>query len=180
LAVSFVRPELVERLRPWREALLWGAVLAVGVLFVMRGIQSGGVLLVAFGLVLSVAGGGLVVTERRRRRMQGQAPDEGVVTIEEARIGYFGPRSGGFLDLDALERVEILTDGQRPTWRLVGQGEDALRIPIGARGAEGIYDALAAFASLDEEALHAALATRRPGRFPVWVRAEEPPRLRLP
>jgi hypothetical protein len=179
--MSFVRPDLVARLRPWREVLLWGAVLSAGLWLVVRGVQAGAVLVFALGVVLAVAGGGLVVTGLRRRRLQGQVPDEGVVAIEEARIGYLGPRSGGFLDLDSLERVEIVTDGQRPAWRLVGQGEDALRIPIGARGAEGIYDALAGFVALDEEALHAALSTRRPGRFPVWVRAEvAPPRLRLP
>jgi hypothetical protein len=97
-----------------------------------------------------------------------------VVLIKEGRIGYLGPRGGGFLDLDELVRVEIVTDGRRAAWGLADEHGGALRIPVGARGAEAIYDALGAFVRLDDEALKAALATRASGRFPVWVREPQP------
>jgi hypothetical protein len=173
--VSFVRPELVERVRPYRETLLWGGAAVVGVLLVLRGAVQGGWLAVAAGVLMAGAGGALVVTAERRRRLQGRVPEEGVVAISEARIGYLGPRGGGYVDLDGLESVEIVTDGGRAAWRLVGWDGQSLRIPIGARGAEGIYDTLAAFVALDEDTLRAALATRQTGRFPVWERLDAPP-----
>jgi hypothetical protein len=173
--VSFVRPELVERVRPYRESLVWGAILLLGVLLVLRGAAQGAWLALALGVVMAGTGGALVVTAERRRRVQGRVPDEGVVAISEARIGYMGPRGGGYVDLDGLESVEIVTDGGRAAWRLTGGDGTNLRIPMGARGAEGIYDALAAFVALDEDTLRAALGTRQTGRFPVWERLEEAP-----
>lgn len=178
--MSFVRPELAARLRPWREAMLWSAGSLAGLWLAWQGWAGSALLLLLFGLLLAAVSAALLVTELRRRRLRGQEPAEGVVTVEEARIGYFGPRGGGFIDLDELVRVEILTDGSRPSWRLEEQGGASLRIPVGARGAENVYDALAPFARLDEEALHAALATRHSGRFPVWVSLEPRPLDRLP
>ena len=173
--MSFVRPELAERVRPWRETAAWAATLVFGLLLLWRGLSQGAWLLVAFGLLLALAGGALVVTAERRRRLQGQVPDEGVVAISEGRIGYMGPRGGGYVDLGGLDRVEIVTDGGRAAWRLVARDGASLRIPMGARGAENIYDALAAFVALDEDTLRAALATRQTGRFPVWERLGAPP-----
>jgi hypothetical protein len=173
--MSFVRPELVERLRPWRETAIWGGVLMLGLLLLARGIASGGLLVGTIGLIVAASGAGLTLATLRRMRLAGQAPDEGVVMIREARIGYFGPRGGGFLDLDGLERVEMATDGQRQHWELAAEGGKTLRIPVGASGAEGLYDALAAFARLDEDALKAALASRRAARFPIWTRSDPVP-----
>jgi hypothetical protein len=168
--MSFVRPELVERLRPWSETLLWGAVAGLGLLFLGQGVQAGALLPLMVGLLLMGGGGIFLVAALKRRPLQGQAADEGVVQVQEARIGYFGPRGGGFVDLGAIERVDMVTDGQRAAWWLQDAEGVPLRIPVGARGAERIYDALAAAVPLDEEALKAALATRQPARFPLWVR----------
>jgi hypothetical protein len=178
--MSFVRTELAARLRPWREALVWAAGSAAGAWLAWQGWATGAILLLLFGLLLVAVSVSLLVTELRRRRLRGQEPAEGMVVVEEARIGYFGPRGGGFIDLDALARVEIMTDGSKPAWRLEESGGASLRIPVGARGAEDVYDALAPFARLDEEALHTALATRRSGRFPVWVSLEHGTLERLP
>jgi hypothetical protein len=38
--VSFVRPELAERLRPWREHALWAAGTAVGLWLMWRGVRG--------------------------------------------------------------------------------------------------------------------------------------------
>lgn len=178
--MSFIRPELAIRLRLWREPIIWGLTLAAGLALMWRGWHGGALLALVGGFLLAGAGLGLLVTTLRRMRLQGVMPDEGVVLVREARIAYLGPRGGGFIDLDGLARVEIVTDGQRPAWWLTAEDGAALRVPLGARGAEGLYDALSAFAALDDEALQTALATRRAGRFPVWVRAETARLERLP
>src|SRR5690606_1858206 len=180
LAMSFVRPELAARMRPWREVLVWGAGMAGGIWLVWHGLRAGALHLLAFGVVAGIASGGLLVAALRRRRLTGLPPAEGVVSVREARIGYLGPRGGGFVDLGDLRRVDIVTDGRRQMWQLETADGNALRVPFGARGAEAIYDALAALVEIDEEALHAALATRRAGRFPVWVRVPDATLGRLP
>lgn len=178
--MSFVRPELAARIRPWREVLVWGAGMAGGIWLVWHGWRAGALHLLAFGVVAGIASGGLLVAALRRRRLTGLPPAEGVVLVREARIGYLGPRGGGFVDLGDLRRVDIVTDGRRQMWQLETADGNALRVPFGARGAEAIYDALAALVEIDEEALHAALATRRAGRFPVWVRVPDATLGRLP
>jgi hypothetical protein len=41
--VSIVRSELAQRLTRWREVIVWGAVLAVGLALVVRGLSPGAV-----------------------------------------------------------------------------------------------------------------------------------------
>ena len=179
--MSFVRPELVARLKPWREAIVWGAGVLCGVALMWRGIRAPAALPLVAGFLIGGARLGLLGAALRRMRLRAAAHDEGVVLIKEGRIGYLGPRGGGFLDLDELLRIDIVTDGSRAAWSLADLHGGALRIPLGARGADAIYDALGPFAQLDDEALRAGLATRRAGRFPVWERAAgQAPLERLP
>jgi hypothetical protein len=168
--VSFVRPEIVERLRPWRESLIWGAGVAVGLGLMWLGLRGWSFVALGSGFLLAGASLGLLLSALRRHRLRAVAPDEGMVLIKEGRIGYLGPRGGGFLDLDELLRIDIVSDGHRAAWSLADLHGGALRIPVGARGADAIYDALGPFAQLDDEALTAGLTTRRAGRFPVWER----------
>lgn len=178
--MSFVRPELAERIRPWREVIVWGAGVIWGLWLIWRGGRTGALHLLAFGVFVVFASGGFLVAALRRRRLTGLPPAEGVVSVREARIGYLGPRGGGYVDLDDLRRVDIVTDGRRQMWQFETAEGEALRVPVGARGAEAIYDALAALVEIDEEALHSALATRQAGRFPVWVRMADHTLGRLP
>lgn len=172
--MSFVRAELIERLRVWREAILWGAGLAVGLGLTWQGVRGWSALAFVAGFLIAGACLGLLVASLRRARLRAAAPGEGVVLIKEGRIGYLGPRSGGFLDLDEIVRIEIVSDGQRAAWGLADEHGARLTIPVGARGADAIYDALGRFARIDEEALQAGLVARRAGRVPVWVREGAP------
>jgi hypothetical protein len=171
--VSFVRAELAARLKPWREAAVWAAGLAFGVWLMLEGVRGWAPLPLVSGFVLGGASLGLLLAALRRIRLRAATPDEGLVLIKEGRIGYLGPRGGGFLDLDELRVVDIVSDGRRAAWSLGDVHGEALRIPMGARGADAIYDALGPFAQLDDEALRAGMATRQPGRFPLWQRPAE-------
>lgn len=168
--MSLVRPELTERLRPWREVILWAVGLILGLALVWRGLQGWSALAFMAGFLIAGASLGFLVAALRRVRLRASAPGEGVVLIKEGRIGYLGPRTGGFLDLDEIVRIEIVSNGHRVAWGLADQHGARLTIPVGARGAEAIYDALARFARIDDEALRAGLVARRAGRIPVWVR----------
>jgi hypothetical protein len=152
------------------ETLIWGSAIAIGTLVSLRGITVWNPLAMALGSFLAILAFSLLVGSLRRARLRTLSPGEGVVQIAEGRIGYFGPRTGGFVDLAALARIDIVTDGSRAAWWLHEANGNALRIPVGATGSDGLYDMLASALEMDEEAIGAALASRLPQRFPVWVR----------
>lgn len=160
---GFVRPEAAARLRRWREPALWALVLAAGIWLVWQGYRGLAPLTFALGLAALVAGAGLLRPALRRLRLAA-APAAGVVGIDEARIGYFAPTGGGFVDLPALVAVDV-RGGPSRAWIL--HGEDAvLTIPFGARGAEALHDALSALPGIDLD----AAAMPRGGIRRIWSR----------
>ena len=174
--MSFVRPELAHRLHRWREPIGWGSVLALGLLLTWSGYVRLDPLLFAGGLVLAAAGIGLLRPAVRRVRLVSEFPDEGVVVIDEARIAYLGPRQGGVVDLPSVVRVEIVTRPHVATasahaWVISAEDGTRLTIPLGAEGAERLFDALSPLPGIDFDAGVAAVAARGPGRTVVWRKA---------
>jgi hypothetical protein len=173
--VSFLRPELAARLRLWREPLAWAALLAVGLWLVWQGYSRLAPLPFAAGLVFVAAGAALLRPALRRMRLHAEL-GQGVVVIDEARIAYFGPRGGGFVDLPSIVRVEIVTRPHVPpdsahAWVMTAEDGTRLIVPLGAEGADRLFDALSPLPGIDFDAGAAAVAARRPGRATVWRKA---------
>jgi hypothetical protein len=174
--MSFVRPELVARVRIWAEPITWGAVLVLGLWMAWHGYRRLDLLAFSLGLVLTATGIGLLRGAVRRVRLRGGAMGEGVVVIDEARIAYFGPRDGGFVDLPAIARVEIVTRPHVPpasahAWVIATDDGSRLVIPLGAQGADRLLDALSPLPGIDFDAGAAAVAAHRAGRALVWKKA---------
>ena len=174
-ALSFLRPELAERLRRWREAIAWGALLAAGLWMVLAGLSPVAPLLLVAGGLAALAGAALLTAALRRIAFGTDGPAEGVVDIDEGRIAYLGPLGGGFVDMGSVARVELVTRphlliGAGHAWVLSADDGTRLTIPLGARGADRLPDALSPLPGLDLAAGAAALASRRPGRVLVWAR----------
>lgn len=183
--MSFIRPELAARLRLWREPMVWSVLLAAGLWLIWRGYRGLEPLSFVAGLIFAAAGLGLLRAANRRLRLRPDEAGEGVVVIDEARIGYMGPRDGGVVDLPALIRVEIVTRPHLPAtsahaWVLSAEDGTRLTIPLGARGAEGLFDALSPLPGIDFDAGGAALAVAGPARTLVWSRPRTPDMRRLP
>ena len=174
--MSFVRPELAARLRRWREPLVWGALLVFGAWLAWRGYAALAPLPFVAGLLAGAAGLGLLQAAVRRLRLSAETMDEGVVVIDEARIAYLGPRQGGVVDLPAVVRVEIVTRPHMPTdsahaWVITAEDETRLIIPLGARGAEALLDALTLLPGIDFDAGVAVVTGGGAGRTTVWKKA---------
>jgi hypothetical protein len=174
--MSFVRPELAERLRFWREPITWGALLAIGAGLVWHGYARLAPLSFALGLACAATGLALLRPSLRRLRLMRGVPGEGVVVIDEARIAYFGPRHGGFVDLPAVTRVEIVTRPHVPSasahaWVITTEDGTRLSIPVGAEGADRLLDALSPLPGIDFDAGVEAVAAPGPGRTLVWKKA---------
>ena len=100
--MSFLRPELAEALVRRREALVWGAALALGLGLLWRGYARVEPLSFVVGIAVALAGFALLRGALARMRLAGAAAAPGVVVVDEGRIGLLGPAGGGFVDLPAL------------------------------------------------------------------------------
>ncbi|KPP84028.1 MAG: hypothetical protein HLUCCA08_00805 [Rhodobacteraceae bacterium HLUCCA08] len=168
-----IRPELRTQLHRWREALIGIGISGLGLWLVLRGHG----LVVWLGGVVILLGGALALAGLQMGRFRGSGEGPGVVTIDERRVAYFGPLSGGVADLDLLARLELLPDG--PAWRLTAENGEMLDIPTDARGAERLLDVFAALPGLRIERLLSALNAPGDTSTLLWRRPDQVPRPRL-
>lgn len=173
--MSFIRPEVVAAAHRWREALIGGGAVAIGL---WGGVAAGGVLgwlswaLALIGCAVAATG-----VQRGRFRVAGDGP--GVVDVTEGRIAYFGPLTGGAVDLAALEEVALDRSGRPAHWQLTVPGEAPLFVPVTAAGADALLDAFAQLPRFPTERALRALNAAGGGATIIWRRAgaREPTRL---
>ncbi|MEM7488563.1 MAG: hypothetical protein AAF390_05505 [Pseudomonadota bacterium] len=168
-----IRPEAAATLARWRDVLIGGAALVAGATLLAT--SSG--LSILFGLALLAVGGVLSLAGLRRARFRTGAQGPGIVRVDEGRILYMGPITGGMVALDDLAEVALdrTADGAA-AWHLVPGDGPALEIPEGAEGSDALLDALAPLPGLDGGVMVRAVQGRGPGRITVWRRD---PRLAL-
>ena len=172
--MGFVRPEIAAGFRRWREAIVWAALLALGLWLVWQGYRALALVTFVVGLAAAATGASLLHAAVRRVRLRGEL-GEGVVVVDEARIAYFGTRGGGVVDVPAIVRVEIVSRPHVPpdsvhAWVLTAEDGVRLVVPLGARGADALFDALSPLPGIDFDAAAAAVAAPGPGRATVWDR----------
>lgn len=151
--MSFVRPELIRSLHRNRELL---AALAVSVLGLWIGTR-GGWLMAGLGGVMVLGGAGLALTAFRRLRFAPKDRGPGIVEVVEGQVGWFGPGIGGFISMDELSELGLVTVQGLRVWRLRQTDGQMLLIPVSAEGAGRLYDALTALPGIDGGRLLAAL-----------------------
>lgn len=163
--MSFVRPEIAAGLHRWREVLTGVAVAGAGGW--LAGL--GGWFFLGLGVAVGIAGLGLAWTGLRRLRFRATRPAPGVVRMVEGQIAYFGPETGGFAALTEVEALRLEPGPQGPVWVLI-QPDGPLQIPVGAEGADRLFDWFAALPGIDMSALHAALGTPSDTPRLLWRR----------
>ena len=175
---GFLRPEARATLARWREALIGAAVAAAGA---WGAVTQTGITLylslpaVAIGLALLWEG-------IRRARLPQGGGGPGVVEVDERQITYFGPGGGAAVSIDALTRVEIVTNDAGPFgsdlfWVFLSDGAAPLFVPGDAVGADAIFDALTALPGVDFAQATAAAGSTERRRFVIWTRTKEHLRL---
>lgn len=154
--MSWVRPEMTAAIWRGREVIAALVVVALGMWLAWLG----GYLLVPLGLGVAGVGAAWVLQAMRRLRFAQGVTAPGMVEIDEAQVGYFGPDEGGFVGLPDLVELRFLTLGGRRMWRLKQADGQALLVPVDAAGAERLFDAFASLPGMDTQALVAALEPR--------------------
>ena len=158
-----IRPELRAAFWRWREVLA-GTALA---LLCLRWAWGAGGVVEWIAWAGTGAGIGCAIAGLQRGRLRRSTLGAGIVRVDERRITYMGPETGGLADMDLVTRLEI-ADG--PSWRLVNETGHDLHIPVDALGADALFDLFAALPGLGLANLQKALDAQ-PGTV-IWKRAE--------
>ena len=163
---GFLRPEARAALWRWREVLFAAVVALVGLWLA----QSFGVVrwigwtLVALGAALAVAG-----VQRARFRQEGRGP--GIVAVDEGRLVYMGPLTGGAMDIADLTTLELEPQAiPAPHWILSGAGGQRLEIPVNAENAEELFDVFATLPGIRTREMLDVLSRTPDARVTVWQR----------
>lgn len=164
--MSFLREETRARFWRWREVALFGLVAANGLWWALTAFG----LMVWIGWALVVLGAVFGFGAVQRLRFGGGGGGAGVVQVDERRVSYFGPLTGGIVDLDDLATLALDGDAKPAHWRLLARDGTALAIPVNAEGADALFDAFTALPGLRTERLLSAL--KSPGRHvaTLWAR----------
>ena len=155
------------RLR-WGEFAVSAALVLILTRFGLENVMEGGI----FGWSMIAMAAACAVWARLaflRALAGGRGLDPGVVMIEERRITYLGPQTGGVLSLDELGAVDV-ESGPNATWILRERAGPALRIPAGAQGVRDLPEALAALPDFSEARALKAIAAEGAAMHAVWRR----------
>ncbi|MCH2068371.1 MAG: hypothetical protein MK208_14130 [Shimia sp.] len=168
--MTFIRPEARAAVAQWREALVGGVVLLLGIWWasgfgVMKWLGIG---LVAVGAVLIVSG-----LQRGRFRIGKGGP--GVVQVDEGEVAYFGPLNGGSVAIRSLSRVVLDGRSTPPVWALYQPGQAPLHIPVNAEGSDALFDAFASLDGIRTENMLARLKATPDQPVVIWAKSD--PRL---
>ena len=104
----------------------------------------GGYILLPIGGAITALAASMAVLALRRLRFSRQRGAIGIIEVDEAQIGYFGPTEGGFISLQDMVELRLLRVGGVDMWRLKQSDGQTLLIPVAATGAERLFDAFAA------------------------------------
>lgn len=161
---DFLRPEARATLWRWREVIVAAAFVALGLRWALA---SYGVLSWLGWVVAAISAAlGMVALQRLRFGQGGGGP--GIVQIDERQLSYFGPLTGGVIDLDDLARLELVGDARPAHWRLTPVLGEALDIPVTAEGADGLFDVFATLPGLRTERMLETLSRRPDATVVIW------------
>lgn len=164
--MTFFRPEAQAALWRWRECILGGGLVLLGLWLVL----GPGLLLAVPGYALILAGAAAVWLGVQRARFRGADGGAGAVQVDEGQITYFGPLTGGTVALREMDRLSLERAMFPAHWRLDQPGQSPLLIPVNAAGSEALFDAFASLPGLRTERMLTELHATRHQAVVIWRR----------
>ena len=166
---EFLRPEARAFLWRWREVLVAGVVIALGVWWIFTGIGINRWL----GVIFTLIGLGWTYTAVQRARFAQEGDGPGVVQVRERRLAYYGPLDGGMIDVEDLTQLELDPSSHPdPSWVLSGVGGQRIAIPINAAGADALFDVFAALPGIETASVLDVLSRTPDARVILWQRSK--------
>ncbi|MDA7427290.1 hypothetical protein PGB28_02385 [Primorskyibacter aestuariivivens] len=172
--MSFIRPEARATLWRWREVLAGVALTPVGAWwsFGVTGWLGNAVGFAVLGIAML-----LLMLGIQRARFREDSDGPGVVQVVEGRVAYFGPLTGGAVDMAEITRLSLDVRNRPATWVLVQPGVEPLHIPVTAKGAEALFDAFAALPGLRMEYMLRELNDATARETVIWQKGQTAPAL---
>lgn len=168
--MTFFRPEAQAALWRWRECILSGGLVLLGLWLVL----GPGLLLAVPGYALVLGGAAAVWLGVQRARFRGADGGAGAVQVDEGQITYFGPLTGGTVALREMDRLSLERAMFPAHWRLDQPGQSPLLIPVNAAGSEALFDAFASLPGLRTERMLTELHATRHQAVVIWRRGGGP------
>lgn len=165
--MSFFRPEAMAAVSRWREVLVAGVIIALGIWIAL---PPGGMIVTGFGYVLIGLGAVAMVPAVRRARFVTGGDGPGVVQIDEGRILFMGPETGGAMALDDLSVLSVRRTREGESAWVLADATQLLVIPVDAAGGDALFDAFAALPGLHIDRVIAAVQSRTVGSQRLWAR----------
>ena len=167
--MGFIRPEVRANLWRWREVAFMVIIVLACVRLIGRGWDMSSPVYMTLGGIGTVIATGLLYVAIQRARFVQPDLAPGVVEITERRVSYMGPVEGYSLSLDALTRVEIRQSQYHgPMWELYHTEGPHVTIPTAAKGADALFDTLAALKGADTERMIQATSHPTQDRYVIW------------
>jgi hypothetical protein len=168
--MSLVRPEITALLRQWREVITAVVLALFGGWLGTRG----GPVLGGLGGVIGVIGVALAIVGVRRARFVLAVGSPGLVEVDEGRISYMGPITGGAVALSELIELQVMMLGDKQRcWRLKQIDGQALLVPMTAAGAERLYDVFSTLPGISDRVLTEALRHDGPVPRILWRKLDQ-------
>lgn len=160
-------------LRKWSEPLVMTAALLFALWLYLRADATGNAALLVIASILIGAALALLFLAIRRVRLHTEKHGFGMVEVEERKITYFGPDTGGAVSLDDLSKVEIVSTRAAgyvdvTYWQLTDRWGNVLIIPAGAEGSDAMVDSFAALSGVKYDLIIAAMAAADDAVFTIW------------
>ena len=177
MSAAFIRPEVRHFAARWREVLGGVAVALLGLWWALAARPP----LSWVGFVLVVAGVAVALAGWQRARFRRGGGGAGVVQLDEGRLTYFGPLSGGSVAVRDVHAVG-LDPRHKPLHWVLSDDEGTVQIPVDAEGTDALFDVLARLPGIDTARVLGAL--EHPPQAPVTLwqtpsRKATPPQRRL-
>ncbi len=149
------------------------AVLVFALWLYLRADATGNAALLVIASILIGGSFALLFLAIRRVRLHTEKHGFGVVEVEERKITYFGPDTGGAVSLDDLSKVEIVSARAAgyvdvTYWQLTDRWGNVLIIPAGAEGSDAMVDSFAALSGVKYDLIIAAMAAADEAVFTIW------------
>lgn len=161
---EFLRPEARAAFWRWREVIVAGVVILLALWW---GLDSFGFLR-WLAVLLGLIGVAMAVIALQRLRFSSGDEGPGVVQVDERQLAYFGPLTGGVIDLGDLVRVDLDPTGKPAHWILTDLAGQMVHIPVNAAGAEALFDVFAALPGIKTERMLELLRGNPGGRVLIW------------
>ncbi|MEM7721058.1 MAG: hypothetical protein AAF376_01675 [Pseudomonadota bacterium] len=167
---AFLRPDAARLLHRWREVIIAIAVIALGLWISLRP----GPIVQGFGYVLIAVGAFGLIPAIRRARFAADGQGPGVVRVDEGRVLYMGPVTGGAIAIREMTSLSLRRDADGQAHWVLSEPGALLTIPVNADGAEALFDAFTALDGLSAPHLLRALESTAPGSQRLWSRDRDP------